>query len=362
MNLTKVLRPYFIRRLSALDRANADVEATQKRVLRELVGRARNTLWGREHSFRSIAGYDDFTSRLNVTPYDQLRPLVMRMIAGEKNLLWPGLTLRYAQSSGTSDGKSKYIPVTADSLRLNHYRGSADVVARYLGLYPDSRIFSGRSFILAGSFANELNLPTHTRTRVGDLSANLIEAMNPLANLVRIPSKEIALMQDWHTKLPALIEAASRANVTNISGVPSWFLTVLQGILHATGAKEIHEVWPNLEVFFHGGISFLPYRSQYDAIIDPSRMHYLETYNASEGFFAVQNDFKDKSMLLIIDRDIFYEFIPVDGDDPTPRTIWEVNTGDVYELVISSSNGLWRYHLGDTVRVTQTSPVKIRIA
>ena len=180
MNLTKVLRPYFIRRLSALDRANADVEATQKRVLRELVGRARNTLWGREHSFRSIAGYDDFTSRLDVTPYDQLRPLVMRMIAGEKNLLWPGLTLRYAQSSGTSDGKSKYIPVTADSLRLNHYRGSADVVARYLGLYPDSRIFSGRSFILGGSFANELNLPTHTRTRVGDLSANL-QIPNPIS-------------------------------------------------------------------------------------------------------------------------------------------------------------------------------------
>ena len=362
MNLTKVLRPYFIRRLTALDRANADVEATQKRVLRELVGRARNTLWGREHSFRSIAGYDDFTSRLDVTPYDQLRPLVMRMIAGEKNLLWPGLTLRYAQSSGTSDGKSKYIPVTADSLRLNHYRGSADVVARYLGLYPDSRIFSGRSFILGGSFANELNLPTHTRTRVGDLSANLIEAMNPLANLVRIPSKEIALMQDWHTKLPALIEAASRANVTNISGVPSWFLTVLQGILKATGAKEIHEVWPNLEVFFHGGISFLPYRSQYDAIIDPSRMHYLETYNASEGFFAIQDSADSHAMALLIDAGVFYEFIPANNPSATPLPAWQVSEGEIYAMVITSCNGLWRYPIGDTVKIESTSPLRITIA
>ncbi|MDE6077542.1 MAG: GH3 auxin-responsive promoter family protein, partial [Muribaculaceae bacterium] len=204
-----------------------------------------------------------------------------------------------------------------------------------------------------------INIPG---VHIGDLSATLIRRINPLANYVRIPDKKTALLPDWETKLPALVAAAKDADVSNISGVPSWFLTVIRKIMEAKGAEKISDVWPNLEVFFHGGISFEPYRDEYKRITDPKKMHFLETYNASEGFFAVQNDFKDKSMLLIIDRDIFYEFIPVDGDDPTPRTIWEVNTGDVYELVISSSNGLWRYHLGDTVRVTQTSPVKIRIA
>ncbi len=362
MNLTKAIRPYFEHRLRQLARANADTEATQLRVLRGLIGRARSTFWGQQHDYQSIRSYDDYKRRVAVTPYDELRPIVMRMIAGEKNLLWPGRTLRFAQSSGTSDGKSKYIPVTQDSLRLNHYRGSADVVARYLGLYPDSRILSGRSFILGGSFANELHLPIHTHTRVGDLSANLIEAMNPVANLLRIPSKKIALTPDWHVKLPALIEAASRADVTNISGVPSWFLTVLQGILKATGANRIHDVWPNLEVFFHGGISFLPYRSQYNAIIDPSRMRYLETYNASEGFFAIQDSRDNRAMSLLIDGGVFYEFIPASDPEAEPLAAWQVEPGKVYAMVISSCNGLWRYPIGDTVRIESVDPLRITIA
>ena len=365
MDLTSMIGRGFIKQAERTDSWTRNSDSLQREVLRKLLERGRNTVYGRRHDFASILRERDFVSayryRVPEVEYEEMRPLVMRMIRGEKDLLWPGRCRDFAQSSGTSGGKSKFIPITEASLQGNHYRGGSDAVAHYLRQVDQSRLFSGKAFILGGSFANTLgiNLPG---VHIGDLSATLIRRINPLANYVRIPDKKTALLPDWETKLPALVAAAKDADVTNISGVPSWFLTVIRKIMEAKGVEKISDVWPNLEVFFHGGISFEPYRDEYKRITDSTKMHFLETYNASEGFFAVQNDFKDKSMLLIIDRDVFYEFIPVDGDDPTPRTIWEVNPGEVYELVISSSNGLWRYHLGDTVRVTQTSPVKIRIA
>lgn len=362
MNITRLIRPYFMRRIKAIGAANADPEQTQRRELIRLIHEARDTEWGRGHGYGSIGSYEEYREAVGVTPYEEIRPLVMRMIAGEKDLLWPGVTRRFAQSSGTSDGKSKFIPVTPDSLKRNHYRGGADVVAHYLDLYPESRMFGGKGFILGGSFANELDLPAGSRAKVGDLSANLIEAINPIANLARVPDKRTALMADWHEKLPALVKAAMRCNVTNISGVPSWFLTVLTEILKASGAQEIHEVWPNLEVFFHGGISFVPYREQYDAIIDPGRMRYLETYNASEGFFAVQDSRESRAMALITDAGVFYEFIPMDVPDSSPIPAWEVEEGRIYALLISSCNGLWRYAIGDTVKIESTSPLRITIA
>lgn len=361
MNLTKIIRPFFVNRLRQSDAATEDTEEAQRRQLAMLVKTAAGTEWGQRHSYSRIAGYDDYRRAVELTPYEKLRPQVMRIIEGERNVLWPGLTRRFAQSSGTSDGKSKYIPVTDDSLRLNHYRGGADVVARYMTLYPDSRIFSGRSFILGGSFANGLNLPSGSGVKVGDLSANLIEAINPLANLFRIPDKKTALMPDWHLKLPALVKAAARHDVTNISGVPSWFLTVLNELLRYTGAEEIHQVWPNLEVFFHGGISFLPYRLQYDRIIDPTKMRYLETYNASEGFFAIQDSRDSRAMRLITDGGVFYEFIPVDNPEAGPVAAWEVEQGKIYESVISSCNGLWRYPTGDTLKIESTAPLRVTI-
>lgn len=228
---------------------------------------------------------------------------------------------------------------------------------------PNSRIFDGKAFILGGSYANELNLKKDVV--VGDLSANLINNINPLVNLVRIPGKRIALMEDWSKKLPALVEASRRQNVTNISGVPSWFLSVIKEVMRTEGAASIHDVWPNLEVFFHGGISFKPYRSQYEAITDSSKMHFVETYNASEGFFAVQTSFDTQAMLLLLDLGVFYEFIPlsdVDNSDPQTLTVDEVEAGRTYELVITACNGLWRYRIGDTVKVECTHPLKITIA
>jgi hypothetical protein len=212
---------------------------------------------------------------------------------------------------------------------------------------------------LGGSFANEIaDLPKDVK--VGDLSATLIDEINPLANLVRIPGKKVALMANWEEKLPLMVERARRADVTNISGVPSWMLVLLQRIMQSKGAATLDEVWPNLEVFFHGGISFEPYRNEYHRIITSSKMHYLETYNASEGFFAVQNDFDDPGMLLLIDAGIFYEFVPLTGG--TPLAPWEVEAGKTYEMLITSCNGLWRYSPGDTVTVTSVEPLKIRVA
>lgn len=360
MNPTRLLRPFFLKRLSAVRRFAGETEEIQRAQLRRMIAAARQTEWGRDHGFRMIGSYEQFAESVPLTPYDRFRPYIMRMIRGEKDILWPGKVRRFAQSSGTSDGKSKYIPVTDDSLRLNHYHGSRDVVSHYLNLNPESRIFSGKAFILGGSFANELSVEAHSRVRVGDLSANLIEAINPIANIARIPSKRIALMEDWSKKLPALVEASMDRNITNISGVPSWFLKVLQEVMARKGVTELHEVWPGLEVFFHGGISFAPYRELYNSIIDPDRMHYLETYNASEGFFAVSDSFDSAGMLLIIDGGVFFEFKPLGSERILPP--WEIEAGKIYELIITASNGLWRFPLGDTVRIESVCPIRISIA
>ena len=363
MNFTPLVRPYFARRVNAANRWIKDGAATQREQLAWMINSARNTVWGQKYNLNLISSYEQYAHRVPITPYDELRPFVMRMINGERDVLWKGITRNFAQSSGTSDGKSKYIPITPDSFKRCHYQGGTDVVAHYLNLYPDSRMFSGKGFILGGSFGNELSLSKGVV--VGDLSANLINNINPLVNLVRVPSKEIALMEDWAKKLPALVDASINQNITNISGVPSWFLTVLKEVIKKAGAATIHDVWPNLEVFFHGGISFKPYREQYNAITDSSKMRYLETYNASEGFFAVQNAIDDPAMLLLLDVGVFYEFIPIDeidNDCPTVLPAWKVEPGKVYALIITACNGLWRYPIGDTVKVESVEPLKITIA
>jgi hypothetical protein len=363
INFTPLVRSHFLDRLQEHVRYINHADAVQQGELVRLIEKAALTRFGRKYDFSSIRTYRQFASTLPLYSYEDLRPQIMRMINGIKDELWPGRCMNFAQSSGTSDGRSKYIPVTGESLRWNHYVGASDVVSHYLNLNPESRIFSGKAFILGGSFANNLKLKPGVR--VGDLSANLIENMNPFANLVRIPNKQVALMEDWTEKLPMLVNAAIGQNVTNLSGVPSWFLTVLREILDKTGKSCIHEVWPNLEVFFHGGIAFEPYRHQYEEICDMSRMHFLDTYNASEGFFAVQSDWSSEAMLLLLDVGVFYEFLPIEeSDSETPEVypIWEIEAGRTYELIITAANGLWRYRLGDTVTVEQLNPVKITIA
>ncbi len=363
MNFTPLARPIF----KAVDthtlRAADDTERTQRRVLRQLLEYGKDTQWGRQYRFSSASTPAEYAERLPVNGYETFRPYVMRMLGGEKNVLCPGAVSRYAQSSGTSGGKSKYIPLPHRSLHRCHYAGSSAAVARYLSLYPDSRLFSGRSLILGGSYANELSLSP--KIKVGDLSASLIDCINPIVNMFRAPGKKTALMSDWSKKLPQLVEATRRANIVSLSGVPSWFLAVLRGVLAAENATSLHQIWPRLEVFFHGGISFTPYRNLYDSIIDPARMRYMEIYNASEGFFALQASPDDEGLLLLADADIYYEFVPLselDSDSPSAIPAWEVTKGETYALVITSSNGLWRYMIGDTVTIVDTAPLKIKIA
>lgn len=360
-----MVRGLFEGRAERTERWATQGPEVQERVLRSLLRRASMTWMGFRHDFNSIARSGDVIGRYaaDVPPveYEDIRQTVMRMVRGEKSLLWPGVCRDFAQSSGTSGGKSKFIPITDDSLYRTHYPGAAYTVALYLHNNPASRMFCGKGFILGGSFANELDL-ADSRVHVGDLSATMIRRCPPMANLVRIPCKRIALMEDWSVKLPLLVNKSMKTNITNLSGVPSWFLAVIKRILEERNTDNIHNVWPNLEVFFHGGISFEPYREIYKAITDPGKMHFVETYNASEGFFAVQDRLDSKSMLLILDNDIYYEFIPFGGTTADAVGIGGVEQGRVYELMITSSNGLWRYRLGDTVRIESTAPVRISIA
>ena len=361
-NFTPLVRGHLVSRLQQQVRYIDHADAVQQGELVRLVERASLTSFGRKYDFSSIRTYRQFASTVPLYSYEDLEPHIMRMVNGARDELWPGRCMNFAQSSGTS-GRSKYIPITRESFKWNHYQGTSDVVSHYLNLNPESRLFSGKAFILGGSFANNLQLKPGVR--VGDLSANLIENMNPLANLARIPSRKVALMEDWTEKLPLLVEESIGQNVTNLSGVPSWFLTVLKRVLEKTGKSCIHEVWPNLEVFFHGGIAFEPYKQQYEAICDMDKMHFLNNYNASEGFFAVQSNWESTAMLLLLDVGVFYEFIPIEEiDSKTPEVypIWEIEHGRTYELIITAPNGLWRYRLGDTVTIEQLNPVKIKIA
>ncbi len=361
MSLTSIVGKAFLPRQIKLQRHITDAETLQATVLRHLLQRAANTEYGRNHLFNNTRSYDDFARNVPVNTYEELKGDIDRMRHGESDVLWPGQVKWYAKSSGTTNDKSKFIPVSQEGLQHIHYQGGKDVVALYLRNNPQSRLFDGRSLILGGSHSPNYNLPG---SLVGDLSAILIENINPLANLVRVPKKQTALLSDFEVKRDRIARETLGKNVTNISGVPSWMMSVLVRVLELSGKEHIEEVWPNLEVFFHGGIAFTPYRSQYEKLITSPKMHYMETYNASEGFFGIQNDPSDKSMLLMLDYDVFYEFMPVDQvgmPNPTVVPLTGVELNKNYAMLISTSCGLWRYMIGDTVMFTSRDPYKFVI-
>lgn len=361
MSLTKIISPYFSMRRRAIERQQTEAVATQNSILMSLMERAAETEFGREHAFKSVASYEDFCRMVTVNDYDSLKNDIDRMRHGEADVLWRGQVKWFAKSSGTTSDKSKFIPVSPEGLQRMHYMGGRDAVALYLGNNPDSHIFDGRALILGGSHQPNFNLP---QSYVGDLSAILIENINPLANLVRVPKKQTALLSDFKLKRDRIAEETMHKNVTNISGVPSWMMSVLVRVLELSGRDNISEVWPNLEVFFHGGIAFSPYRTQYEQLIPSKGMHYMETYNASEGFFGLQNDPSDRAMMLMTDYDVFYEFLPMDEfghDNPHIVPLEGVEVGKNYALIISTSCGLWRYMIGDTVRFTSRRPYKFVI-
>ncbi len=334
---------------------------SQEEVLSQLIARSRDTVWGREHGYSSVSTHQQFCSNVPVQSYEELIPYVEKLRAGEKNLLWPGEVKWFAKSSGTTSTKSKFIPITRESLEGTHYRGTKDCIVLYTTYNPATRLFLGKGLTLGGS--HQINNFSNN-SLYGDLSAILIENAPGYSDLIRTPPARIALIEDFEEKMKMITEKTVDMNITSISGVPSWYLVLIRHILKTTGKENLHQVWPNLEVFFHGGISFAPYREQYKKLLPDPRMHYMETYNASEGFFAIQDDLSDSSMLLMLDYGIYYEFIAADKigtDNPRTLTIGEVEKGVNYAVIISTDCGLWRYAIGDTVEFTSLFPHKIKI-
>ncbi len=354
--ITQLIKPYLSWRRSQIYKRYGQAEQTQEHVLMQLLQEAAGTVYGKTYNFGEIKNYTDFANRLPLNDYETLKGEIDRMRHGEADVLWPGRVKWYAKSSGTTNDKSKFIPVSSSALKDTHYRGGTDAVVFYVGNYPKSHIMDGRALILGGSHQPNYSLP---HSLVGDLSAILIENIAERVNMFRVPSKQTALLSDFEEKRERIAHEALNKRVTSLSGVPSWMMSVLTRVLEISGKQTIKEVWPHLEVFFHGGVAFTPYREQYQRIIGAEEIRYEETYNASEGFFGIQDKPDDLAMLLMLDYGVFYEFIPLEDvgkDNPRVLPLWGIEAGKNYALLITTSSGLWRYQIGDTVRFTQTSP------
>ena len=328
----------------------------QNEILFRLIKSAQNTFIGRKYNFNSIKNYQDFSKQVPVTNYEDISHLIERSRKGEKNIFWPSEIKWFAKSSGTTNSKSKFIPISNESLEDCHYAANKDLLCLYLSNNEKSKLFEGKNLRLGGSKSTY----EENGTIYGDLSAILIDNMPIWADFSSTPSKKIALMDDWETKMIAIIEESIKENVTSLAGVPSWMLSLLNKTLEFTNKQSINDVWPNLEVYFHGGVSFSPYINQYKNILNSNSVKYYEIYNASEGFFAVQDKNDSKEMLLMLDYGIFYEFIPMDNyNEENIIGLDKVNTEINYAIVITTNAGLWRYKIGDTIRFTCLNPFRI---
>ncbi|CAM2802406.1 GH3 auxin-responsive promoter [Flavobacterium succinicans] len=332
----------------------------QEEVLMNLLRSSENTLIGKKYEYSSIKSYAEFADRIPVSSYEDLEPLIEKTRQGEQNILWETPIKWFAKSSGTTNAKSKFIPVSPESLEDCHYKGGKDLLCLYLNNNEDSEMFVGKSLRLGGSS----QIYENNNTFFGDLSAILIENMPIWAEFSSTPSNKISLMSEWETKMSAIVKETIQENVTSFAGVPSWMLVLMNKVLEETGKSNLVELWPNLEVYFHGGVSFDPYREQYHKILPKNDFKYYEIYNASEGFFAIQDLNYSSDLLLMLDYGIFYEFIPMDTyGTPNQKVVRlaEVELFKNYAMVITTNGGLWRYLIGDTVRFTSLSPYRIRV-
>ncbi len=332
----------------------------QEELLLDLLHKARNTEIGKEHDFSSIASYSEFAERLPITSYEDTEARIERARRGETNIFWPKPIKWFAKSSGTTNSKSKFIPVSEESLEDCHYAASKDLLCMYLNNNPESQLFVGKGLRLGGS----KELYRENGTVFGDLSAILIDNMPFWAEFSSTPKNEVSLMADWETKMQAIVEETMRENVTSLAGVPSWMLVLLNNVLETSGKSNLFEIWPHLEVYFHGGVSFEPYLEQYQKILPRNSFKYYEIYNASEGFFAIQDQNHSKELLLMLDYGIFYEFIPMNSygtDSEKVIPLSEVEIDMNYAIIITTNAGLWRYQIGDTVRFTSTNPYRIKV-
>jgi len=335
-------------------------EDVQNELLLKLLNKAKNTKLGKEKEFASIKNYKDFTVKVPIQKYETFEPLIERCRKGEQNIFWPSDIKWFAKSSGTTNAKSKFIPVSDDALEYCHMKAGKDMLCWYINNNPKTQLFTGKGLRLGGSS----EVYQDNGSYFGDLSAIIIENMPFWADFSSAPSQEVALMSNWETKMDAIIDETINENITSLAGVPSWMLVLLNRVLERTGKDNILEVWPNLEVYFHGGVNFNPYREQYKKMIPKKEFKYYEIYNASEGFFAIQDRNHSKELLLMLDYGIFYEFIPMsdyNGENSKTIPLSEVKKDIDYALIITTNGGLWRYLIGDTIRFTSLDPYRIKI-
>ena len=362
LSLINSVASWFLRkRFQQIEYFKSHPNEVQEALLMGLISKAKDTEIGVKYGFSSIRSYADFARQIPITTYEEYQPYIERSRTGENNIFWPTPIKWFAKSSGTTDANSKFIPVSQESLEDCHYEASKDLLSIYLNNNPDSQLFTGKGLRLGGS----KELYKEHGTSFGDLSAILIDNMPFWAEYSSTPKNSISLLSDWEIKMQAIVDDTITENVTSLMGVPSWMLVLLNNVLETTGKENIHEVWPDLEVYFHGGVSFAPYRDQYNAILPKSNLRYYEVYNASEGFFAIQDSNDSSELLLMLDYGIFYEFIPMDTYGTLEQRIIplsEVEVGENYAIIITTNAGLWRYQIGDTVRFTNTSPYRIKVS
>ena len=333
----------------------------QNELLLSLINQAHNTEFGKNHNFTSIKNYEDYAKQVPLSTYEEFEPLIERARKGEQNVFWPTPIKWFAKSSGTTNAKSKFIPVSPEALENCHFKAGKDMLCLYLNNNEDSQLFTGKSLRLGGS----KQLYEDNNTIFGDLSAIIIDNLPFWAELSSTPSNKVSLMSEWNEKMFAIVEETRNVNVTSFAGVPSWMLVLFNKVLEQTGKENLLDVWPNAEVYFHGGVSFEPYREQYKKLFPSDTFRYYEIYNASEGFFGIQdrNDFND--LLLMLDYGIFYEFIPMETFGTSNQKIIplaEVELNKNYAMVITTNSGLWRYLIGDTVRFTSLLPYRIKVS
>lgn len=336
----------------------------QDELIKKLIYQARHTEFGKQYDFENIRSLDDFKSNVPISTYEDFFPYIQRLMQGEQNILWPSEVRWFAKSSGTTNARSKFIPVTPEALEDCHFKGGKDMISIYVNNHPDTKLFTGKCLGIGGS--HQINqYDPHANSYYGDVSAVIMKNLPLWAQFVRTPSLDIALMDDWEDKIEKMAKATSEVNVTSIQGVPTWTIVLLQRIVELKGVDNILEVWPNLEVFVHGAVAFGPYRSLFRQLIPSPSMHYLETYTASEGFIGIQDQSSVHEMLLMLDYGIYYEFIPIEDlhkENPRTLTLEQVEVNQNYALVISTNAGLWRYLIGDTVKFTSVDPYRIKVS
>jgi GH3 auxin-responsive promoter len=336
----------------------------QDEVLKKLLASGRYSEFGQKYAFDDLVNYEDYKKRVPIHTYEQLFPYIERLLRGEQNILWPNEVKWFAKSSGTTNARSKFIPVTKDALEESHFKGGKDLLSIFINNYPDTKIFSGKGLAIGGSYrVNEFD-PTNS-SNYGDVSAVIMQNLPPWAEFIRTPSLEVALMDNWEEKIEKLAKETTKVDVTQIAGVPTWTVLLLQYIMEREKKNSVLEIWPNLEVFFHGAVSFAPYKKLFKSLIPSEQMKYWETYNASEGFFGIQAEKNSEDLLLMLDYGVFYEFIPMEEFDkeyPDAIGLQDVEVGKNYAMVISTNAGLWRYNIGDTIKFTSVAPYKIRIS